>query len=119
MAHRIAYELAYGPPEGQVLHHCDNPPCVRPSHLYDGTHKQNMADRTNRGRTYRGPRANVENIPRGERNTNAKLTEAAVREIRALYAAGGISQQALADWYGVNQTKISDVVRRKTWKHVT
>jgi predicted transcriptional regulator len=41
-----------------------------------------------------------------------------VRDIRNRYAAGGVSQQKLADEYGVNQTKISDVVCGRTWKHV-
>lgn len=48
-----AWELWYGQPvpEGhQINHHCDNPPCVRPDHLYVGTQRENIADRDRRGR---------------------------------------------------------------------
>lgn len=52
-AHRAAFEIFNGPiPEDKpyVLHECDNPPCVRPSHLKAGTQKENMEDKTRRGR---------------------------------------------------------------------
>lgn len=52
-AHRVAFILFVGDiPEGfEVLHTCDNPPCVRPSHLFVGTHKDNMADMARKGRS--------------------------------------------------------------------
>ncbi len=55
-AHRAAYEMEYGLiPEGmQVLHRCDNPPCVRPDHLFLGTHADNMADRSSKNRQSTG-----------------------------------------------------------------
>lgn len=56
-AHRISWELHFGPiPLGmQVLHHCDNPPCVRPDHLWLGTAKTNAEDRQSKGRQRRPP----------------------------------------------------------------
>lgn len=92
----------------QALHVCDNPICVRPGHLYWGTNVDNMRDRSDRGRTARQI---------GEDNPRAKLTEAQVREIRSLYAAGGVTQRELADLYGVSQTLISYITLEKHWKH--
>lgn len=50
-AHRVSYELTYGPvlPCIDILHQCDNPPCVRPTHLKPGSHSDNMQDAWNRG----------------------------------------------------------------------
>ncbi len=52
-AHRMAWEFENGkpvPPGKMVLHHCDNPACIRPEHLYIGTHADNMRDAKERGR---------------------------------------------------------------------
>lgn len=52
-AHRVSYEIATGitlTPDVLVLHRCDNPPCVRPDHLFLGTHADNVADKIRKGR---------------------------------------------------------------------
>jgi len=137
-AHRVSYELAKGPiPAGMlVCHTCDNPRCVRPSHLWLGTVRDNAQDAARKGRTASGDRngkrlhperyphgdnhpmrLHPELVTRGERNGRAKLTDDNVREIRTL-AAQGVQGKQLAERYGVSRTKISRVIRCLDWRHV-
>ena len=112
-AHRFSWELANGqlaPREMKVLHHCDNPRCVNPAHLYLGTHADNARDRALR-------RRGKEHHQGGSANDNAKLTEADVIAIRAL-AKAGISQTRIAVLFGVNQPHISRIIRRVNWQHL-
>jgi len=106
-AHRMSWEIHRGPvPEGmQVLHHCDTPACVNPSHLYLGTQLDNIQDRVTRGRG---------NRPIGEKHPQAKLTEDDVRRIRA---DDRTYKQIAAD-YGVSYHAIDGIKRGKRWKHV-
>ena len=112
VAHRYSWELHNGPiPDGlHCLHVCDTPDCVNPSHLFLGTHQDNMTDMVNKGRS--------RSVSAGEANRHAKLTEGAVRQIRKYHAAGGCTQYWLADVYGVNQQTISKVVNGKNWTHI-
>ena len=106
-AHVYAWELYHQTPvpEGMfVCHHCDNPACVNPIHLFLGTPADNIADAVSKGR-----------IHKGERCWQAKLTEEQVRSIRVRYVAGGVTQQELADEYGVSQTAVGLIVRHKNW----
>jgi len=77
MAHRFSWELHFGPiPDGLlVCHKCDNPPCVRPDHLFLGTHKDNAADKVSKGRQ---TRCGANNYHRGEDHYAARLTAADV-----------------------------------------
>lgn len=108
-ASRVAYLLTYHDPgQMHVLHRCDNPACVRPDHLFLGTHLDNIRDRTSKGR-------GRNNGGRGEKNANARLTLPQVIEIRQLYSAGRHTQTELAQSYGVGQTAISKIVRGEKW----
>lgn len=119
-AHRLAWELLHGPiPQGMfVLHRCDNPPCVRPDHLFLGTNDDNMADMAKKGRAVSGSKKHPERMPRGEEHPRAKLTEEGVRRLREKYCAGDTSQQLLAKEFGISQFTVSAIIRRKRWAHV-
>jgi hypothetical protein len=137
-AHRIAYEVTYGPiPDGHfVCHDCpggDNSRCVNPAHLWAGTSAENTADRHAKGRDARGAqitanrnlpcgdlhhsRLHPERLVRGERQHRAKFTEEQIREIRRR-SENGAGQTDLAREYGVSQHAIYAIVHRITWKHV-
>lgn len=113
-AHRLTYELSHGQiPEGLfVLHRCDNPSCVNPSHLFVGTAGDNIRDAYSKGRR-KGPRRF------GEANHSAKLTDQAVREIRRLWSSGAFSKQAdLVRYLGIPQPTVSRVLLRRSWTHI-
>lgn len=113
-AHRLSWEIHNGPVPADlcVLHRCDTPSCVNPAHLFLGTQADNMADMEAKGRTRNGAPYY------GEAHSQAKLTEAAVRDIRAKYATGRYSQRELAAEYEVTHTVIGDIVLRRSWKHI-
>jgi hypothetical protein len=132
-AHRISYEMTYGPvPNGlMVLHDCDRfyapgdisyRRCIRPDHLFLGTAADNMADCKQKGRHAFGLRNGAYTKPesrrRGETSGMSKLTDAQVIEIRSRYKAGGISQETLGREYGVTQGLIGFIVRGVTWRHL-
>jgi hypothetical protein len=105
-----------------VLHRCDVKSCVRPEHLWVGTQAENMADMFKKGR-HPFARGQVGNplglhVPaRGAAVRKSSLTDELVLEIRSRYAAGE-TQAFLAGEYGVYQTTISAIVRRRTWTHI-
>lgn len=107
-AHRISYAMANGPIAAglHVCHKCDVRDCVNPSHLFLGDDRVNMRDAAKKGR-----------MSRGSKNTNAKLTEQDVSRIKALLKTE-VSQQKIADMFGVCQTVISCISLGKTWGHV-
>lgn len=109
-AHRVAFELVHGEvPDGTVfLHSCDNPGCVRPSHLTRGTRAENNADRDQKGRQV---------APRGEASGQARLTEQQVHEILMTPRTWG-SGAALARRFGVSHSTISHVRNGRNWKWV-
>lgn len=108
-AHRVAFAIANGgvPALLQVCHGCDTPLCVNPAHLFLGTVLDNALDAASKNRT-----------AHGSKNGNADLCESQVLAIRERYAAGGISQDALAAEYGVDRTNIDCIVLGKTWNRV-
>lgn len=119
-AHRVAYEIANGPiePGMFVCHHCDNPPCCNPAHLFSGTPADNCHDMLKKGRHVRPERdESAVNYCCGEDSNFSKLTEAAVRDIRSRKKAGERTND-LANEYGVDRTLIWQITTRRAWKHV-
>ena len=115
MAHRLSWQLANGssPADKYVCHKCDNPRCVNPTHLFLGTQQDNMDDMVAKGR-YVAPSA----AGAGPLNGAAKLTSAEAREIRKLYAAGGLPQEKVAERFGVTTAVVTRIVKRKSYANV-
>jgi len=88
-----------------VCHHCDNPRCVNPDHLFLGSHTDNMIDKAAKGRTFRGV---------GRLNGRAVLTKRKADAIRCLYREG-FCQDEIAARYGVGQSTVSRIIRGKVW----
>lgn len=108
-AHRVSWELANGPiPDGMaVCHRCDNPPCVRPDHLFLAPNSANMADMKAKGRAGQ----------RGERSHVARLNAKQVLAIRKRRDTG-VSESQIAREFGVARATVADVLHRRTWAHV-
>jgi HNH endonuclease len=110
-AHRVAWEKHHGQtvPDGlMVMHHCDNPPCVNPDHLFTGTAADNTADMMAKGRHRIGVRLH------GEDNPAAKITQDGVREIRALRSQG-LSLRKIAAQFGIVNAQVGNIARGKHW----
>ena len=101
--HRAAYEFFIGSIPGglSVLHHCDQPLCVNPAHLFVGTQADNIADAVAKGRN-----------PQGERHGMAKLTADDVRQIRASH----LHKPILAAIFGVHPGHIKSIRSRRVWR---
>jgi hypothetical protein len=86
MATHISWEIFNGkiPERLYVLHHCDNPPCVRPDHLFLGTKKDNAQDALSKGRLKFQPRKTrcVNGHPFEEKNTWSYKGKRYCRECR-------------------------------------
>lgn len=119
-SHRFSYETHFGPITGNLLvcHRCDNRACVRPDHLFLGTHADNTHDAMNKGRLASGDRCTLRKYPhlvrRGEAN-NAKLTAEKVLEIRR---REGERRATLAEEFGVSEALIYRIHKRLTWQHI-
>lgn len=126
LAHRLS-KMATGvevPARKLVLHSCDTPACVNPSHLHIGTHKLNTAEKFQRGRANtpcgdrNGSRTHPEKRLYGVMNPASKLNPEKVRKIRSTHSASGASYRSIAKQFSVTHRVILLVVQRKIWKQV-
>jgi hypothetical protein len=115
-SHRAAFFHATGKldPSKFVCHHCDNPPCFRPIHLFEGTVRDNTYDMIAKGRQRFKPPINST----GEKSPCAKYTEAQMIEVVRL-ARLGIGITKISAETGVAVTSAYDVLRGRNWKHLT
>lgn len=119
-AHRFAYLIYYGKiPKGKIIcHHCDNPKCVNPHHLFVGTHKDNSVDREKKNRH---PHKGVQQF--GLSNPAAKINPLIVRTIRK-YRRIGHTYSALQDGiefgFGIriSKSQVANIVHKRSWSHV-
>ena len=105
LVHRLSWELANGhiPAGMNVLHHCDTPRCVKPSHLFLGSQLANARDcKAKMRHSY------------GERNGHARLSADIVMQIRS----SARTTQQLADEFNVTRGCINHILRRSTWTHI-
>lgn len=115
-AHRYAWEMEFGRlnPDQLLCHKCDNPKCVRVSHLFVGTYLDNNRD-----------------MVKKERHGRMKFTHGDVRRIRALYQRhkgprckagsprrmGDLTHARIAEWFGTSRATISHMLTGRNWKN--
>lgn len=106
--HRLIYELEIGEIGNKhVLHRCDNRLCCNPEHLFLGTNAENMLDRNLKKRT-----------AKGSGNSNSKITEEVVREMRRLYREESVPTVEIAKQFNVSRHTAIRVVKYQAWTHV-
>ena len=110
LAHRASYIIHIGPiPDGvDVLHACDNPPCVRPDHLVLGSHDDNMKDAGAKSR-----------LPFGERHHTSKLKTSQVIEMRYLANVVGMPVASVSRLYGLKEGTGALICSGRSWKKLT
>lgn len=111
-SHRLSWEIHHDksiPVGMNICHRCDNPACVNPSHLFIGTHADNMTDKAKKGRAL--------GAHLGSKHPFSKLDEQQVKEIKTLLTSK-IKQRLISKTYGISPSSVSDIKFNRTWSHV-
>lgn len=114
-AHRLAWEIAYGPIQDDLLvcHHCDVRRCVNPEHLFLGTQTDNLRDCFNKGRSPMNKDLSRWRL-KGEDNHKTTLKSDEIRAIRSSQK----TVKELSIEYHVTLRTIYNIIQRKTWRHL-
>jgi hypothetical protein len=106
-AHRIAYTISKGEiPNGMVVRHkCDNTKCINPDHLELGTHRDNMRDRQERGRTIHGVN-----------HHSAKIDDATALKIYNLKDTQSLTETSKQ--FDISKQSVSKIWKKEAWKHI-
>lgn len=108
LAHRLAWFYFYGTmPKHILLHSCDNPPCVNPHHLREGTPAENSADMVARNRSCRG-----------SRHPNAVLDESKAAQIKILLAQK-VPVSIIARKLQIAKSTIFNIKSGASWRHIS
>lgn len=96
-----------------ACHRCDNPKCIRPSHLFLGSPKDNVLDAVSKGRMdfQKSDWVLPFKISRGEKSYTAKSKVILIRKSK-------LTQRALGAIFKVGRSTIGYIQARKSWKHV-
>lgn len=114
-AHRVAWILTNGRRIGnkkEICHRCDNPICVNPDHLFEGTHSENERDKVTKGR-HRSPFGIV-----GGNSPRALVTDAQATQIRLVALDPTVRLEALAVAYGMSLSTIRDLLKGRTYQNL-
>lgn len=115
-AHRFSFShFKHEIPKGMfICHHCDNPKCVNPEHLFCGTYLDNINDRHIKGRD---PGFSPGAIKKGEEQGHSKLKEYQVLEIIRMIKEGNTNVE-LASVFNISRQTINSIRTGKNWKHI-
>lgn len=110
-AHRLSYETYVGEiPKGlMVLHKCDNPSCINPSHLFLGDQRENIGDMLRKGRS---------NYAKGEKSGSAKLKESDIIRIVSCFVRN-VSDRKIAKDFQTTRANVQSIRKGKTWGWLT
>lgn len=109
-AHRLSWTLSNSkdiPNDMYVCHHCDNPRCVNPNHLFLGTTQDNTRDKTIKGRQ-----------TKGEEFWSSKLTEQDILDIRNMPYGNRGDNKRIQLKYNISGVQVRNIINRKHWKHI-
>lgn len=105
-AHRLAYRAYHGGIQSglSVCHKCDTPACVNPTHLFAGTHAENMADKKEKGRQARGADISASGLSDDQ--------------VRQIYASSQTIKE-ICRRFGLGRGTVQSIKSGRTWQHVT